>query len=139
MSKLKSDIIQKIYKENYLCKEGHTISWEGTDYVYSYDLICAKCGKNGKIENPIRWKCDKCNSYFCSLCLNLIMDKLCPKKHKYKLSKQGSLEFFSTYTCDKCFQKFETNDGVLFDKDCNITVCLNCFYDSCDIPDVLED
>ena len=50
MSKLKSDIIQKIYKESYLCKEGHSISWEGKDYVYSNDIACNKCGQKMKIQ-----------------------------------------------------------------------------------------
>ena len=47
MSKLKSDIIQKKYKENYLCKLGHILSWEGTSHVYS-EYECNKCGKIGK-------------------------------------------------------------------------------------------
>ena len=139
MSKLKSDIILKQYKKDYLCKKGHSISWEGKEYVYSYDLDCSKCGKKGKSENPIRWRCSICNNYFCSLCLNLIMDKLCPKKHKYKFYKQNLIDYFSYYTCDKCFKKFDTKEGVLFDKDCNVTVCLQCFCDSCDIPEIIED
>ena len=139
MSKLKSDIIQKIYKESYLCKEGHSISWEGKDYVYSNDIACNKCGQTSKNENPIRWGCPKCKYFYCALCLNLIMDKLCPKKHRYKFFKQNSVDFFSTFTSDKCFKKCDTNDGLLFDKDCNVTVCPKCFYDSCDVPEVLED
>ena len=139
MSKLKSDIIQNTYKEKYICKKGHTLSWEGTAYVYSEDLVCDKCSKLGKNENPIRWRCSKCNNYFCSLCFNLIMDKLCPRNHKYKFYKQTTIEGFSYYTCDICFEKFYSKDGVFWDKDCNLTVCSKCFYDSCDVPEILED
>ena len=138
MSKLRSDIIQKIYKDTYLCKEGHNIAWQGTSYVYS-DLICGKCGKTCKNENPIRWSCSQCNSYFCSNCFNVIMDKLCPLKHKFKFYKQNSVDFFTNYTCDICCKRYETKDGVLFDKECNITVCPRCFIDSYDIPEELED
>ena len=139
MTKTKSENIQKIYKENYLCKNGHSVSWEGGAYVYSNDLTCDKCGKTGKNENPIRWGCKKCKKFYCALCFNLIIDKLCPNNHKYKFWKQNYVETFSTYTCDKCFQHLETKDGVFFDKDCNLTLCPNCFYDSCDVPEILED
>ena len=139
MSKLKSDIIQNIYKEEYLCKNGHNLSWEGTTYVYSQDLACNKCNKIGKNEHPIRWRCAKCNFFYCALCYNLIMDKICPRKHKYKFNKQEKLEGFSYYTCDQCFEKLYTKDGIFWDKDCNLTVCPKCFCDSCDIPEVLED
>ena len=138
MSKLRSDIIQKIYKDTYLCKEGHNIAWQGTSYVYS-DLICSKCGKTCQNDSPIRWSCSQCNSYFCSNCFNVIMDKLCPLKHKYKFYKQNSVDFFTSYTCDICCKRYETKDGVLFDKECNITVCPRCFIDSYDIPEELED
>ena len=138
MSKLKSDIIQKKYKENYLCKLGHILSWEGTSHVYS-EYECNKCGKIGKSENPIRWECSQCKNYFCGLCYQLIIDKLCPRKHKYKWYKQNSIEYFSSFTCDNCFEKLLTKDGVFFDNECNITICPKCFYEACDIPDVLED
>ena len=139
MSKLKSDIIQKIYKEKYICKQGHPITWKGTEHVYSTELICDKCGKKSSVENPIRWNCAQCNTYFCNSCFNIIFDKVCPKKHKYKFYKQNLIDSFTYYTCDNCSEKLQNKDGVLFDKECNITVCPKCFCDSCDIPDVLED
>ena len=138
MSKLKSDIINKRYKDNFLCKSGHIISWEGKSHLYS-DFECNKCGKKGDNFNPIRWECPQCKQYFCSNCYELIIDKFCPKKHKYKFNKQNSIGFFSNYTCDCCRLKFETKDGVLYDSECDITLCLKCFCDSCDIPDDIED
>ena len=139
MSKIKSDLIQKKYKDTYLCKEGHNIIWEGATHIYKTDLKCSKCGEYGKIENPIRWCCSQCQNYFCCNCYNIIMDKLCPKNHKYKYFKLSMLENFTYYTCDICYKKFYTKDGVLFDKECNITICPKCFLDSCDIPETLED
>ena len=138
MSKLKSDIIKNIYKENYLCNQGHKIAWEGGKYL-SLDLQCKKCGKIGCNTNPIRWSCSQCNQYFCGTCFNLIMDKICPFNHKYKYNKKNIVDFFTSYTCDNCFVKFLTKDGVFFDNDCNITLCPNCFLNSCDVPEVLED
>ena len=85
MSKQRSELIQKIYKETYLCKEGHNIVWHGTSYVYS-DIVCGKCGKTSKNDNPIRWGCSQCKTFYCSNCFRIIMDKLCPLKHKYKLT-----------------------------------------------------
>ena len=138
MSKLRSELIQKIYKEDYLCKEGHNVVWHGSQYVYS-DLVCAKCGKPCKNENPIRWSCSKCNTFFCSNCFRIIMDKICPSKHKYKFYKQLTVDSFSYYTCDICSKRFDNMEGILHDKECNITICPKCFIDSCDVPEVLED
>ena len=138
MSKLKTDIINNTYKENYLCELGHSIYWEGKTYVNS-DIECIKCGKVGNSGNPIRWGCFQCKKYFCSSCYNLIIDKCCPKKHKYKFSKQNTVQFFSSLTCDSCYGKFVTKDGVFYDSECDVTICPKCFLDSCDIPDVLED
>jgi len=139
MSKLKRDIIQKIYKDNYHCQKGHNIIWQGKSYIFSNNLSCDKCGKSSKLQNPIRWSCSQCNIYFCSKCYDLIIDKNCPIKHRYKFVKQNMIEFSPTYTCDKCRKTFNHKDGVLFDKECNITICPICFCNSCDIPDVLED
>ena len=138
MSKSKTEIIQKFYKDTYLCKSGHTITWDGNANVYS-DIACNKCGEKGKNTYPIRWGCSKCNSFYCAGCFNLIPDKICPLKHKYKFYKQNSVDFFTNYTCDICFKKFLTKDGLLFDKDCNLTFCPKCFNDTFDIPDILED
>ena len=139
MSKLKSDIIQKIYKDNFFCKKGHNIFWTGIKYVHQNDLKCDKCGTENTSATPIRWSCAECNALFCSLCYKLIIDKFCPKKHKLKYFKQTSVDYFSTYTCDNCFQKFGTKDGMLYDKDCNFTICPLCYYDSNDVPEILED
>ena len=139
MSKLKSDIIQKIYKNNYHCKKGHNIEWFGQTYVFSSDLNCDKCGLRSQLNNPIRWKCSQCNTYFCTKCCDIFIDKICPIKHKFKFFKQSIVGLSSTFTCDKCSVSYNHNDGVLYDKDCNITVCPSCFCDSYDIPEVLED
>ncbi len=138
MSKLKSDIILNFYKDNYHCKQGHNIIWKGNEYIFSSSLICDKCGKTSKLDNPIRWNCSQCKTYFCTKCFDIIVDKLCPIKHKFKFCKQNTMSY-SSYTCDKCSQQYHHIDGVLFDKECNITVCPKCFYDSCDVPEVLED
>ena len=138
MSKLKSDIIKIIYKEKYLCNEGHKIQWEWGTYVSS-DLKCKKCGQTTSSPHPIRWSCPQCKHYFCGTCFYLIIDKICPFNHKYKWYKQDSIEYFSSYTCDNCFEKGKTKEGVFFDSICNITICPKCFCDSCDIPEVLED
>ena len=138
MSKNKTDIILKKYKDNYLCKLGHSISWQGKDYIH-LDVKCNKCGKDGNNSNPIRWGCSQCKQYFCCCCYELIIDKCCPKQHKYKYSKQNIVSFFVSYTCDCCHGKFETKDGVLYDSDCDVTICVKCFCDSCDIPDSIED
>ena len=139
MSKSKSDIIQKIYKDKYLCKQGHTITWNGKTNIFSKDLVCEKCGHYGELVSPLRWRCSQCNTYYCSKCYELIIDKLCPMKHKYKFYKQASLESSSTFTCDICSKILFHKDGVLFDKDCDITICPKCYYNSCDIPEILED
>ena len=134
MSKLKSDIIRKKYKENYLCKMGHNILWEGANLLGS-NLECNKCGRKEKT----RWSCSICKSFFCIYCFNLIIEKYCPKKHKYKFYKQNEVDYFSSFFCDCCFENLLTKDGLLYDKECDITICLNCFCNCCDIPDVLED
>ena len=114
---------------------GHNILWQGENYLSS-DLECNNCGKKGKI----RWSCFTCKTFFCILCFNLIIEKSCPRKHKYKYFKQDFVDHFSTFFCDCCFQSgLKTKDGLLYDKDCDITICLKCFCDCCDIPDILED
>ena len=92
MSKLKSDIIQKRYKEEYLCKMGHAVLWEGKKCLSSY-LECNNCGKKKKI----RWSCSTCKSHFCIYCFNLIKEKSCPRKHKYKFYKQNLVIFFQLF------------------------------------------
>ena len=139
MSKLKCDIILNFYKDNYHCKKGHNLIWNGKKYIFSTDLICDKCGTTSDLKNPIRWNCSQCNTYFCTKCCDIIIDKLCPLKHKFKFYKQSSVSSSSTFTCDKCSLQHKHEDGIIFDEQCNITICLKCFYDSCDIPDVLED
>ena len=50
-----------------------------------------------------------------------------------------SVDSFNYYTCDICNKRFDTIEGILHDKECNITICPKCFIDSCDVPEVLED
>ena len=139
MSKLKSDIIQKIYKDKYKCKQGHNIIWKGKSHIFSVDLSCGKCGNKSNLESPIRWCCSQCNTYYCTNCFDLISDKCCPAKHRYKFSKKGMYEISTNFTCDKCGKSLYYQDGVLIDKECNITICSKCFCESCDIPDIIED
>ena len=139
MSKLKSDLIAKTYKDNYLCKKNHNLKWTGGQYVFSSDLTCDKCGKPSSLKHPIRWKCSECNVYFCSKCYELILDKICPQKHRYKFTKDGLSEVSERYTCDQCYEYLPSKDSVLYDKDCNITLCPKCYCSSLDIPNILED
>ena len=139
MSKLKIDLIQKQYKDNILCKNNHPINWVGLTYLHSYGLKCDKCGADSCKKQPIRWACEKCQLYYCRFCIKLISDKYCPRRHKLKFSNQSTVDFFSNFTCDICFKKFETKNGVLYDKDCDLTICANCYYESNDIPEILED
>ena len=139
MSKLKCDIIHRIYNENCICKEGHSVKWTGSKLLNSNSTNCTKCGSENNNKNPLRWECSKCNENYCSKCFDLIIDKVCPLNHKLKFYKLATVEFFSLFTCDKCFQQFQTKEGVFFDKECNLTICPNCYYDSCDIPDIIED
>ena len=139
MSKLKSDIILKNYKDNYFCKNGHNVYWSGSKYLSLSEINCSKCGNENTNTTPIRWSCEQCKLYYCPECFRLTIDKYCPKKHKLKFLKQSVVDLFSTYTCDNCFQKFNSKDGLLYDKDCNLTVCPSCYYESCDIPEILED
>ena len=139
MSKLKSDLIQKAYKDNFICKNNHSINWTGTQYLHSENLKCDKCGVICSYSQPVRWSCEKCQFYYCAFCLNLIADKYCPKRHKLKFSNSSTVDYFSTFTCDVCFKKLNTKDGILYDKDCNLTICPYCFYQGNDIPEILED
>ena len=139
MSKLKSDIILKYYKDNYFCNNGHNVYWIGSKYLSSSDLKCDKCGNINENTTPIRWSCEICKVHYCPECFKLTVDKYCPKKHKLKYVRQNQIDFFSTYTCDYCFKKFESKDGLLYDKECNLTFCPHCCYESSDIPEILED
>ena len=144
MSKLKSELINKIYNNSFLCKKGHNVYWKGAEFLklFGPHKICDKCGRQTTNDIPIRWACDECQLFYCSKCYKIIMDKYCPKKHKIQFYKSGLLEYtdyIKTYTCDNCFGKFENRNGLLFDKDCNITFCPKCYYDSTDVPDVIED
>ena len=112
MSKLKSDLIQKAYKDNLICKNNHSINWTGTQYLHSENLKCDKCG---------------------------VICSYCPRRHKLKFSNSSTVDYFSTFTCDVCFKKLNTKDGILYDKDCNLTICPYCFYQGNDIPEILED
>ena len=138
-SKLKIDLVQNMYNSNFLCDKGHNLDWIGIKKLSWSELKCAKCGENNTSTNPIRWSCEECQLNFCAICYKILADKFCPSKHRLKFSKQSSVDFFSSYTCDYCFEKYNTKDGILYDKDCTRTFCPKCYYDSTDIPEVLED
>ena len=139
MSKMKSDVIQQVYKENFFCKNGHNLFWTGLKYLNLHETKCDKCGVQNTIDRPIRWACEECKLYYCALCFRLIVDKYCPKKHKLKFYKQSQVDYFSNFTCDCCFKKFNTKDGMVSDKECNLTFCPLCYYDTSDIPEIMED
>ena len=138
-SKLKSDLLHQFYNSNYSCEKGHNIVWIGAEKVSSYEQKCDKCGELNSSTKPIRWSCEECQQYFCAICYTIKMDKYCPGKHKLKFSKSEKVDFFRNYTCDFCFGKFETINGVLYDINCNFTICPKCYYESCDIPEIIED
>ena len=59
--------------------------------------------------------------------------------HKLVFQKQKSVYTSETFTCDKCIKSLYHNNGVLYDQICNLTICPTCYYDSCDVPEILED
>ena len=93
MSKLKSDIILKYYKDNYFCNNGHNVYWTGSKYLSSPDLKCDKCGNINENTTPIRWSCEICKVHYCPECFKLTVDKYCPKKHKLKYVRQNQIDF----------------------------------------------
>ena len=141
MSKVKSELIDQIYKNVFLCNKGHSVYWKGAEFLNSFSnlKICDKCGMQTTSEIPIRWACEECQFFICSKCYKLIVDIYCPKKHKLKYFKTAVVDFSNTFTCDNCFGKYEHKDGVLIDHDCNVTFCPKCYYDSSDVPEVIED
>ena len=136
-NRLKSEILHQYYQSYYICDNGHNLVWIGIRDK-SYEK-CDKCGKINSSTQPIRWSCKECKLFFCTICYKTTVDKFCPKKHKLKFSKSNQVDFFSGYTCDCCFEHFQTIDGVLYDKECDFTICPKCYYDSCDIPEIIED
>ena len=138
MSKIKSHIIQNYYKNNYLCEEKHSIIWEGKLLIYN-SSECNKCGLTESNGITIRWKCDKCNKIYCCKCYPIIVESKCPNNHYLKETNKFSECNFNGYSCDKCFSHFNISQGVYYDEDCNYTICLNCYKDASDIPDIIED
>ena len=118
MSKIKSHIIQNYYKNNYLCEEKHSIIWEGKLLIYNSS---------------------ECNKIYCCKCYPIIVDSKCPNNHHLKETNKFSECNFNGYSCDKCFSHFNISQGVYYDEDCNYTICLNCYKDASDIPDIIED
>ena len=108
-SKLKIDLLQNMYNSNFLCEKGHNLDWIGIKKLSWSELKCDKCGENNTSTNPIRWSCEECQLNFCAICYKILADKFCPSKHRLKFSKQSSVDFFSSYTCDYCFEKYNTN------------------------------
>ena len=138
MSKLKSQLIQKAYKQSYLCDENHSIIWKGKLLVYSPNP-CNKCGLQESGGVTIRWKCEKCDKIYCCKCFPILVDSKCPINHNLKETNKYSECNFTGFYCDKCFKHYNTSDGVYYDRECNYTICLKCFKDASDIPDIIED
>ena len=138
MSKTKSHLIKRYYKENYLCEENHSLIWEGKLLLHKFSP-CNKCGLTESNGITIRWKCDKCNKIYCCKCYPIIVESKCPNNHYLKETNKFSECNFNGFYCDKCFIHFNTSDGVFYDKECNYTIYLKCFKDASDIPDIIED
>jgi len=135
----KSQIINKIYEKYYLCEKEHSLKWTGQKYVFD-SINCNKCDLNQTKGNVIRWKCDKCETYYCCKCLPIIVNHKCPNHHQLKCINKNSTEiFFNSYTCDRCYISFSVKDGLYLDKDCNYTICKKCYEESLIIPDNIED
>ena len=110
----------------YFCPKGHPLEWLGAKFLFKDFMICNRCGKRSNLYHPIRWKCSKCNYYFCSLCYGIIISEVCPVKHPYQLTK-NDLEY---YVCDKCYRRFPGYISKFHDIYCNITCCEECFYEN---------
>ena len=135
----KTHWINKYYEKYYLCNKEHKLKWTGQTYVFQ-TINCAKCGLNQTNGNIIRWKCDDCENYFCCKCLPIIVNSKCPSGHQLLYNNKTNAEiFFNSYTCDRCYKNFSISDGVYLDKECNYTICKNCYEDSLIIPDNIED
>ena len=133
MSKLKSQLIQNEYKNKYFCDENHPLIWKGKLLLYDTSS-CHKCNLPAKNGITIRWKCEKCNKIYCNKCFQIIVDSKCPINHKLKDECN-----FNNFSCDKCFGHFNVSFGVFYDQECNFTICLKCFNDALDIPEIIED
>ena len=112
-------------KEYYRCNRGHRLEWKGCKYIFKDDMICDKCGKYSNLYHPIRWKCPKCNLYFCSLCYDNKISEVCPVGHAFQLIRSDD----TNYVCDKCYGRFPKDISKFSDIYCNITYCTKCFYD----------
>ena len=111
-------------KEYYHCNRGHRLEWKGCKYIFKDDMICDKCGKYSNLYHPIRWKCPKCNLYFCTLCYDNKISEVCPIGHKFQLTNTD----FPYFVCDKCYNRFPSMNKFT-DIYCNLTYCTKCFYD----------
>ncbi len=109
----------------YFCPKGHQLEWLGAKFLYKSSMICDRCGKNSNLYHPIRWRCPKCNYYFCSLCYDIIISEKCPVNHTYKLIREEPI----SYVCDKCYGSFPKYSDRFNDVFCNITYCQKCFYE----------
>ena len=120
--------VNKKYK-NYKCPNGHPLVWQGEKYIYKSELNCDNCRKNSELNHPIRWKCLECNSLFCTLCYENIIDEFCPVGHRFEFGKTN----LSSFTCDNCYDSFSANDCKFYDHTCNITYCSKCFLDALNV------
>lgn len=115
-----SERFKKGMQSYYSCPEGHPLEWTGNELLYRDDLRCYICFRSNIPAHPIRWKCAKCTTFFCSLCYkNLVLD-ICPYGHSFKPK-------IIPFTCDKCYEEFDEFDMCYMDIECNLTYCLQCF------------
>ena len=112
-------------KNPYICQKGHPLEWQGAKYIFNENMVCDGCGKYSNINHPIRWKCSKCNLYFCSICYDIIISETCPVNHPFKLLRNDPI----SYVCDKCYGSFPKFSSKFKDDYCNLTYCLECFYE----------
>ena len=113
----------KTKQNNHFCNNGHPLEWQGDKFIYNGKMKCDKCGKYSNIYNPIRWKCSKCNLYFCSICYDITISRSCPVYHIFKSIKNDNIDDI----CDKCYQNIPKNESKFHDEFCKLTFCSRCF------------
>ena len=112
-------------KNTYHCQRGHPLQWQGAKFIERKGMICNKCKHYSSLERPIRWRCIKCNLYFCSVCYENIISEKCPLGHDFQIRRNDPVYF----VCDKCYQAFPPFSSKFSDIFCNITYCYQCFYE----------
>ena len=109
-----------ILPTKYYCPDGHPLEWMGEKFLFRYDIRCNECLRFPTCYNPIRWKCKKCDKFFCTLCYKNKVDDFCPIGHPLKLKHARS------FVCDSCYEDFK-DENAYCDYDCNLTFCEDCF------------